>query len=261
MGEAGWRIASARVAGTSHVMTGLPCQDAVSLTCEETGGAWFTAAIADGAGSAARSDRGSEQAARAVETFLSVQAANASPASALGRAAVLAAYRDAAAEIERLAAEEDQPVREYACTLLAAYVDAAGGVFAQVGDGAIVIRMDGETEWRPVFWPQHGRYANETNFIVGEGALDAFEHAYVEGRVAAVAMFTDGLENLVLDRAARTAPAPFFEHVAAPVRRLPRPGWDKALSDKLAAYLSSKDVSARTDDDITLVVASHGGPA
>jgi hypothetical protein len=253
-----WRIASASVAGSSHVRDGRPCQDAHDCrVLDLPRGPALLAIASDGAGSAPRSELGAGIAVREIGAAVREVAEAGLTARQLDIRLARALYGRVADAIAAEALRAGGDPKDYACTLLAAYVDESGGAFLQVGDGAAVIRMEGGDAWRPALWPQHGEYANETNFVVGPSVGDDVEAAYVEGRIAEVALFTDGLENLVLDKAARTAPAPFFEHVAAPVRRLPAPGRDEALSAGLAAYLSSKDFTARTDDDVTLVVASR----
>lgn len=67
---AAWRILGASLAGSSHLAAGLPCQDAHGWR-ELPGGVWL-AAVADGAGSAPRSDEG---AALAVDAALEALAA------------------------------------------------------------------------------------------------------------------------------------------------------------------------------------------
>ena len=262
MADPAWRIAAASVAGSSHRATGLPCQDAHACQAFAVDGREaLVAIVSDGAGTAPRSDVGSARAVGHLDTLVSGHfCAGILPRHVDGRLA-RTWYACVTELLAKEASREGADPRDYACTLLGAYVDDEGGAFMQVGDGAAVIRMAGEDGWRPVIWPQHGRYANESNFVVGERVGEDLEFAYVPGRIAEVALFTDGLENLVLDRAARTAPRAFFDHVSGPVRRLPAPGVDPALSGHLADYLSSPDVSARTDDDVTLVIASRGPEA
>ena len=61
-----WRIASATSAGSAHLKNGLPNQDAVFHALVETSRHQVAiAAVADGAGSATRSDEGSQIAAAA----------------------------------------------------------------------------------------------------------------------------------------------------------------------------------------------------
>jgi len=70
-----------------------------------------------------------------------------------------------------------------------------------------------------------------------------------------LAVMTDGIERLALDFAAFVPHSPFFEGVSKPVAASGIGGADSDLSRKLAAYLASDAVNARTDDDKTLILA------
>ena len=101
-------------------------------------------------------------------------------------------------------------IDELASTLLIAVLSSNGSAFGQIGDGAIVID-DGENGWRPVHWPDHGEYANTTHFLTEPDGLDALRIAVFERPPRRMAMFSDGLERLVLDFQTRKAHGPFFE--------------------------------------------------
>src|SRR5262245_54307224 len=68
-----WRLASASETGAGHLRTSTPCQDAHAF--QLVGREWLALALADGAGSAARSEVGSrvavEAALRILATHLS----------------------------------------------------------------------------------------------------------------------------------------------------------------------------------------------
>jgi hypothetical protein len=110
--------------------------------------------------------------------------------------------------------------------------------------------------YRWVFWPQHGEFANTTNFVTQRHASRALEIATHDGPVDEIAIFTDGIERLVLDLSARTAHAPFFRPLfrwlasAEPVAA-------GAAAPPIAQYLGSKQVCDRTDDDKTLILATR----
>ncbi len=72
-----------------------------------------------------------------------------------------------------------------------------------------------------------------------------------------LALFTDGLQHLVLDYAAHSVHSPFFEAMIEPVLRSTASGHDVALSHGLELYLTSSTVTARADDDLTLIMASR----
>ncbi len=261
MNGARWRSAHASVIGTSHAKTGSPCQDASGcrVVRAEDGGEVFLAAVADGAGSASMSQEG---AALAVSRFLDEYAAIATRASDLSgcdRDGMLRWLASLNAEIAGIAQAADLTARDYACTFLGAIVGPGGAVYVQVGDGAIIASgsESGNYDW--VFWPQHGEFANQTNFVTMpdlEGILD-FETVPV--RVDEVALFSDGLERLVLNIADRKVHAPAFRPIFEWLARTD-PGCPAGMSDALVTYLRSDHVNGRTDDDKSLVMATRVPP-
>lgn len=66
-----------------------------------------------------------------------------------------------------------------------------------------------------------------------------------------------GLENLVLQRAARTVETPSLGSMVAPVQRSTATGIDVELSRALGGYLSGPPVNDRIGHDKTLVLASR----
>jgi hypothetical protein len=165
----------------------------------------------------------------------------------------LQAARDALAE---LATSQGESLREYATTLLGAVVAPTHSVFFQIGDGAIVVRPTPADGWCFIVWPQHGDYANTTHFLTQDDALERVAVEACQGPIQDMAVFSDGIEGLVLHAASRTVHAPFFDSMITPVRALGDPGPSSELSSALAEYLESAAVCARTDDDKTLILAS-----
>ena len=104
-----------------------------------------------------------------------------------------------------------------------------------------------EDGWSWVFWPQHGEFANTTNFVVSENALDVLEFELAPRRIDEIALFTDGLENLVLHHGSKTVHDPFFNALLKPIRQSINDGYDESLSEKLTAYLGSPAFCERTD--------------
>jgi hypothetical protein len=144
--------------------------------------------------------------------------------------------------------------------LLGAVVGQDRAAFFQIGDGAIVVSNRAEPDdygW--VFWPQHGEFANQTNFITQDNALEILEFELEEGCVDEIAMFTDGIERLVLDLQQKTAPAPFFRTLFGwLIKTEPTAvGGDIPASEVVSRYLSSKQINDKTDDDKTLILASR----
>ena len=141
--------------------------------------------------------------------------------------------------------------------MLATVVADDAALFLQIGDGAIVTSHGEEDGWSWVFWPQHGEFANTTNFVVSDNALEALEVEQAPRLIDEIALFTDGIENLVLHRGTKTVHDPFFNALLKPIRASGSIGYDECLSEKLKIYLSSPAFSERTDDDRTLLIASR----
>ena len=207
---------------------------------------------ADGAGSASFSASGAEIACssllRSIREALAGQPVS-SINEALVREWVLRANQAIA-----IGAPVGRPLREYACTVLVAILGESHSAYLQVGDGAMVVR-DGDERWNWVFWPQHGEFVNSTVFLTDADVLSTCQFGALSRRAGAIALFTDGLERLVLDFAQRTVHEPFFERMISPLGTADGPGLQERLSGDLAEYLQSDAVRQRTDDDLTLILA------
>lgn len=256
-----WRFAAASVIGSSHSAKGTSCEDyhAVRIFRDRNDEPTLTIVVSDGAGSAARSAFGSVLACQTMleqlEIFFGEGCTVGDISEELGLE-WLNAVREA---IAFDAADEDSEVRDYACTLLLAIVGTSNAFYLQIGDGALVARAsDGDWGW--VFWPSRGEFANTTYFVTDE--LAAQNVAMQRGQaICEIAVFTDGIEPLVLHYATRSVFAPFFEKMFPAIRNSKAHGEDQALSGELARYLASASINSRTDDDKTLVLASSSAMA
>jgi hypothetical protein len=246
-----WRFVAAQAVGTSHLKANLPCQD--RLACEVLSDGSLIAAIADGAGSAAKAERGAELAVRTVIGHLKLGLAE-------GRGDVDVLLREAAAlargSIMADADQEGAALRDYASTLLALVLTPQGGAAMQIGDGVIVV-SEGDNEWCWVFWPQRGEYANTTYFLTDENALDQLKIEVLSGRIAGLALLSDGMEPLALHYATKTVHNPFFVGILQPLLRAEGCAEITALSASMEEFLSSERVRARTDDDMSLILATR----
>jgi len=265
--EPAWSFVSASAVGSSHGRSGTPCQDAsASELIPRADGPHLVAAVSDGAGSARLSHLGSRLACAEVGSFARAFLARGLTLAHFERQHAEELVGRLAARLERTARRAEARPRDLACTLLFALLGPEGAVFAQLGDGAIVVAAADapEHDYRCVFWPQRGEYANETRFVTEPDAATALEFEYRPGPVRELALLTDGLQNLVLDPQARTASARFFGPMFAALAPA-EPGREEGLSRALAQYLASPRVRTRTDDDTSLVlvrrVACEPAPA
>jgi hypothetical protein len=247
-----WRYAAGQATGSAHERTQKPCQDRFrGGTVEEH--ATLIAVVADGAGTAEHAHVGAEIAVDTVWNVaqLGVKAGRRDLDSVLREGATLARQR-----ILEAATDRQAKPRDLACTLLAVVLAPLGGAALQIGDGAIVL-TEKDAEWRCVFWPQKGEYANSTFFLSDEQALTQAEVKRLSDDVLDVALFSDGLEQLAIHFASRRAHAPFFKAVFAPLQALTAAGEAQSISRDLNTLLASAPVRARTDDDATLVMATR----
>lgn len=245
-----WKFMGAQEAGTSHKKIGLPCQD--RLACLTFNNGVLIAAISDGAGSAAFAEVGAEIAVNAVVQQVAdgVRQGRDDYLPMLSEAALKARE-----EILEIAAKRAASPRDFAATLLAVALHPSGGAALQIGDGVIVARQS-ESGWNWVFWPQRGEYANTTYFLTDENAADLAELKEFTKPVTDIALLSDGLESLALHYATQTAHEPFFNGMIEPL--LGAEGCDeiKPLSAQLKAFLGSDRIGSRTDDDVSLLLAT-----
>lgn len=251
-----WRVVAASAIGTSHLKTDVTCQDAFAYDMLGGEGDVVVLIASDGAGSASHSDRGASLACSELLDCIRSFIDDGGQVSTISREVAYGWLENASARIGHQAQVDELPVREYACTLLAAIVSTTHVCFVQVGDGAIVIRPRGD-DWAYVFWPQHGEYINTTIFLTDPASLASFEFLCREDAVDEVAVFTDGIEALVLHYASQTVYTPFFDNIFRSVRTVPEAGFNDELSGKLAEYLASSTICDRTDDDKTLLLATR----
>lgn len=252
---AGWHVLGASVVGTAHRRADRPCQDAHAFRVLPAGALLV---VADGAGSAERSQEGARLAADTALTVLAESVAQGWPSGEqVWREVFAAAYAAARQAIVDRAAQAGVPARAFATTLLCAALSADLLAVAQLGDGvAVAASIPGE--WFVAAAPQRGEYANETYFLVQPHALSQVAVTVYAEPIEALAVMTDGLLRLVLDVQTTTPHAPFFNPLVAFANGAP---YAEQASGQLADFLNSDRVSARTDDDKTLVLAVRWPPA
>lgn len=245
-----WKSIGVSVAGTSHLKRQTPCQDA-HIVQELQGGA-LVIAVADGAGSASRAQEGAEFAVHSAMNFLC-------QAIPLYKPNTIQAWKELVSqsfdlvrgELIHHAVANRIRVKNYATTLQIVILSKQWVVSAIVGDGAAVV-LDTDKSFRMIMTPQRGQYANATNFITSNAARSKPIVEVWQEPVFGVAVMTDGLLNLSIEEK-NNKPVPkffqsLFQFMAATASR-------QQAADSLAKFLRSDQVSCRTDDDKTLVLA------
>jgi len=235
----------------------------------ETLGDTLIAAVADGAGSAEKAHVG---AAIACDTFIEMGVQIF--VGAIEPTCLLEAIRAKIPEGETDA---------HAATLVGVVADSKQALILQVGDGAAVIRGQGAGDRGPegtssatsraaqsapilgahsipyevALWPEETEFLNNTYFAT---ALDAEEHLHlrrIEEPVYEIAIFSDGLQHLILDPKTKTPHQPFFQTIFKPLAN--EPGHEVKASWWLERQLGSDQVTKRTDDDTSIVIARRVG--
>ena len=246
--------AAARVAGASHEASGTPCQDALALRAGRCGGLpYVVAAVADGAGSAIYAEDAARLATREFTGFIFSEIADWG-LDGLSDLLLDAAY-GVHCKLRRLASERSVHANHFATTLLGVVITPERSAFIQIGDGGIAVGPP----WRLVLRPQRGLYHNETFFLSDADAPDRFQQAIHEGPTETVALFTDGLEDLLVRPASLDIHPPLFDDVAANLARGRNDGLNAPLSAQLTGFLQSGEIRSRTHDDTTfLAIQLHG---
>ncbi|MEI9429202.1 PP2C family serine/threonine-protein phosphatase [Mesorhizobium sp. Cs1299R1N3] len=241
-----WKWIAASRRGTSHERSDTHRQDAYRCVVSRYGR--LIAAVSDGAGSASHSRYGAVITCRLLTNR----------ARAYGRVPSRGLFEEWIDElrdtIATTAARHDLQMRDFAATMLFAMSDARSLFIAHIGDGAIVRQDDPDGLWECVSWPESGEYAS-TTFFVTDNAGVRLRTATFEHSPHALALFSDGIERLVLDFASQTAPSGFFDTMSRAMKDSELPGAQRALSRQLHSYLGTPKINERTDDDKTMIVA------
>ena len=254
-----WRVAAATAVGASHLRDNTPNQDAVAFRLVELGdGQVAIVAVADGAGSAPRSDEGSKIAVNAAVTTIA-DGINKHPAAAFGEhlaeSLVRNAIEGAKDAVVRHARRLNVSPHELASTLIVAFASDSLVTAAQVGDGAVIaFNMDGGA--KTLCAAHTGEYANETTFITSRSKpheIASVGHAsgYEYDRMA---LITDGLQNLALKMPEREAFLGFWEPMLNDLAQTDEP---EAVSERFHAFISGERVQSRTGDDVTIAIAAR----
>lgn len=254
-----WRIAGARAQGPGHIRTGTVCQDdfAYDVVPMPDGGEYLLLAVSDGAGTAPYSDRGADLACKHAISGVRewIERDGSTAGMDIDKARDLVEWCGKA--IASIAEGEGLPARDFACTLLVAAIGPEDCAFLQVGDGVMVIRgAESEEEYKEVFWPERGVYANETVFVTEPTVGERVRFDRWDGRIADVALMSDGVQSLALNYAEHNVHAPFFAKTFG-LLATEAPGWRTDLSALLSSTLASETFASRSDDDKALVIASR----
>jgi hypothetical protein len=215
----------------------------------------LVAVASDGAGSARYSAIGSWITSRVFARSAATFIRRGDGVSRLSKDTINEWLDDIRDQITVVASRRDAAPRDFAATLVGSLVGREHAVFLHIGDGGSVFRSGNADVWNIGTWPFQGEYASTTHFVTDDPA-PACQFIIIEGPITELAVFSDGIERLVLDFSTRSAFAPFFDKVFAPLCGSDR-GRNRKLSRDLQRFLDSPHICEKTDDDKTLILAKR----
>lgn len=244
-----WQAIGASVKGTSHILTNTVCQDANGFLIAD---GYIILAVADGLGSAPNADKGSKLAVEAVLVYLQKSLSETIPSAENSWAdLMIESFQKTRVFLEEASKSLNKNTHDFGTTLIVAILTDEWVITGHIGDGAVVVLFS-DGVMKTVSEPHRGEYANE---VVPLTALDAMDHARVSAtkqEAGAIALFTDGLQNMCINYATGNPHAPFFTPFFDGIRQKMDIG---EVSKGLAEFLGSKRVCELSDDDKTLLIA------
>ncbi len=249
-----WRVVAASVCGTSHVKNQQLCQDAHHW--QTLSDNVLVVAAADGAGSASMGKIGAMVAVEtAIENISSKEVtqrilADDSVVQLLLTEAMLAAKT----AVEEEAVACDTQPSDLASTLIIMIATPEMVAVGQIGDG-VAVANDDMGNLIALTTPDNGEYINETCFLTSPGSIDTAQLKLWRQAIVNIGVLTDGLQMLAMNMAVGVPHKPFF---------LPLFDFASNVEDKIVAkeqlvkFLRSDRIAQRTDDDLTLVIATLG---
>jgi hypothetical protein len=259
MKAARWTWASARSIGTSHLQAGKGCDDfgACLEVMTDKMEPVLIAVASDGAGSATHSATGAWITSR---VFIDCAARFIKCGGQINDLSLDVAkeWLDSIRDRIIVAAKKcGATPRDFAATLVGSIVGSERTVFIHIGDGGSVFEDPVAGDWTVGTWPEHGEYASTTYFVTDDPEPHC-QFLSVAQPIRQLALFSDGIERLVLDFSSRRAFSPFFERMFDSLK-CSAIGRNRVISRDLRRFLDGPSVCERTDDDKTLILAKRIG--
>lgn len=249
-----WRYAHAVVPQPKRSTTGTPCEDVglVEAHINAVNQEILFAVVSDGAAGASKAKVGAELVVSTLQHALRSWVAESRSVSEVNRECLETWVKHVREVVANDARTSGLDLFQYSCTLLLAVAGPDFSVYAQVGDGAIVTG-DGAV-FHHVFWPESGEFNNMTYFVTDKDALDHLQVQMHNGEPKSIAVFSDGIEQVLLRFQTRTARSDIFKVLFERLRKEVA-GYSEAVAQELDGFLRSPAVLARIYDDRTLILA------
>lgn len=177
--------------GISHAEAGKPCQDAYAI--RDCGSGITVAAIADGLGSCAQSQKSSRKAVDSICDFI-VDELPTDPSPQVLSAIMIAGMNHAFKDVLRMLSEESIELKDAQTTLSAVIFHKEGVVFGHAGDG-VVIGLEEDGTYSVICEPYKGDLPNST-FPFTKG-WKSWHAGTVDRPFASVLLATDGVGDVI----------------------------------------------------------------
>lgn len=192
-----WRLFNSSVQGRCHIREDIPCQDKTIARCffDNT----YAIALSDGAGSARLSEIGAQITCETVVRELAngFDCCWNSEDLILIKKRILSAI---IAEIIDAANECNNPLNEYASTLLAVVVKDDKYIAIHIGDGVIGCIRNQKTS--VISAPSNGEFANVTTFVTSASALENMRlYKGTTDGMNMFVLFSDGAQQCLYNKA------------------------------------------------------------
>jgi hypothetical protein len=247
------RIFGTSVIGPLHTKQGLPCQDACAFDSLHSG--FSVIAVADGLGSASKSDIGAQTAVSSAVRAALREFDN--PEIDIGRQerTVREAVEAARRALEEKACEMGCALRDLACTLIVTTMTRDCISVAHIGDGAVVAEtVDG---LKLISVPGESEYANEVVPLTSKSWGDSLRVIPLVENIRCLAVFTDGCQRACL-RKTPNGLEPYLGFFG-PVFSYAQGCLDlQDAEEDIRSLLLSQKVCSNSEDDKTLVLGVIG---
>lgn len=249
-----WKIYSKSVEGTSHISTGIPCQDsAKTILLPTLKGDFIILIAADGCGSSKHSDIGSKLITNEVSDCIANCLRNNQNIHELSELIVFA-FGHANQKLSKRAKELSIPIRELASTCLCSVIGPNNFAAAQIGDGVIVRQNNGVSGC--LFWPNQ-EYSNVTHTLVDKdwrSKTQVYNSSWFDELADCWFLATDGIQDIACNSANRIPHSGFVCFLFDKFSAIQDQG-EGFTEDILGRFLRSKRINAVVNDDKTIVLA------